>query len=307
MVQCLKSSFRMPDVAVDVGTAWIRVTCGAAGLQAVPSLFEGRNALRSGVIVDLDAATAVLRPLLRRIRRFGVLPPRAVACVPSDATSREQDAVREAVLKAGAANVRIVPEPLAAAIGAGLDVASPFANMILDIGDGVTDCAVIRSGKIVDMHASRVGCADLRKAVMKASARHMGHHLDGTGAETLLRHIDVGRKSRQAEFPDRLSPAGIVYDPCCEGLYGEALEPLLENILGVARTVWMRIKPSLGCEVIENGIWLCGGGSLIKGMADRLEEATRIRVNTAANPLEAVVRGAHAMVPVITILNEWSR
>jgi len=85
------------------------------------------------------------------------------------------------------------------------------------------------------------------------------------------------------------------------------LEPHLEKILGVAQTVWMRIKPSLGCEIIENGIWLCGGGSLIKGMAERLEDVTRIRVNTAANPLEAVVRGAHAMLPIISILNGWTK
>lgn len=306
MVHHLKSSFLMPDVAVDIGTAWIRVTYGATGLHAVPSLFEGRYALRSGVITDIDAVTAILRPLLKRVWRFGVLPPRAVACIPSDVTPKEQNAVREAVLRSGAANVCIVPETLAAAIGSGLDVASPFANMILDIGEGVTDCAVIRSGKILDMHAARVGCADLRKALIRTAARRRGHPLDRERAETLLRHIYVGRKDIQAEF-GKLKSLAMIHDvPVDEDLYRDALEPLIEKILRVAQTVWMRTKPSLGCEIIENGIWLSGGGCLVNGMADRLEEATRIRVHTTVNPLEAVVRGAHAMLPIIAILNCWS-
>jgi rod shape-determining protein MreB len=307
MVQFVKSAFQMPDVAVDIGTAWIRVTYGGAGLHAVPSIFEGRNALRSGVIIDLEAVIAILRPLFRRIRRFGVLPPRVVACVPSDATVKEREAVRESVLRSGAADVCIVPEPLAAAIGSGLDVAAPFANMIVDIGEGVTDCAVIRSGKILDTHASRIGCAELRKALMKAAAVRMRNSAGRESAETLLRRIDVGGKTYRERFQEQAAPATISDDPCDEDRYVRAIEPLLEKIIDVARNMWGRIKPSYGSEIIENGIWLCGGGSLIKGMADRLEDAIRIRVNRAAYPLEAVVRGAHEMLPVVTALNSWKK
>lgn len=226
----MKSSFLMPDVAIDIGTAWIRVAHGPTGLHAVPSLFEGRNALRSGVVIDRNAVTAILRPLLKRVRRFGVLPPRVVACVPSDATPKEQDAVREAVLGSGATNVRIVPEPLASAIGSGLDVASPFANLILDIGEGVTDCAVIRSGKILDMHAARVGCADLRKALIKTAAQHIGHPLDKYSAETLLQHIDVGRKCTRAGLQERMPLELTDDDTGCEDHYSDALEPIIEII-----------------------------------------------------------------------------
>jgi rod shape-determining protein MreB len=306
MVEYLRSSFLKPDIAIDIGTAWVRVAYGAAGLHAVPSLFEGRNALRAGVIIDRDAVTAILRPLLKRVRRFGVLPPRVVACVPSDVTSKEHDTVRECVLKSGAANVCIVPEPLAAAIGGGLDVASPFASMILDIGEGVTDCAVIRSGKVIDMHASRVGCAELRRAVIKAASRHMGQFIDRNEADRLLRRIDVGNPMH-AVLPGNVAPVRPDEDVYDWSRYREALEPFVEKILGVAQAMWRQIKPSLGCEIIENGIWLSDGGSMMKGMASRLEDATRIKVNTVANPLEAVVRGAHAMLPIITILNGWTK
>lgn len=306
MVEYLRSSFLNPDIAIDIGTASVRVAYGGKGLHVVPSLFEGRRALQSGTVVDPEAVKAILRPLLKKVRRFGVLPPRAVACVPSDATSEELEAVRECVLDSGASNVYIVPEPLAAAVGAGLDVASPFANMILDIGEGVTDCAVIRSGKVVDMHASRIGCAELRSAIRMAASRRQRQPINPEHAERLLRLVDVGHGSMPQKMPERISPAGHNQDDG-EEWYRDALDPLVEKILGVAQSLWSRIRPSLGCEIIENGIWLSGGGSLLKGMAVRLEETTRIRVNSVDHPLDAVVRGAQVMLPVIAILNGWEK
>lgn len=307
MVGYTRPSFWKPDSAVDLGTAWIRVAYGSRGLYSVSSAFEGRGALKAGTIVDRSAAIAVLGPLLARVRRFGVLPPRVVACVPSDASPKELDAVRESVLKAGAADVFLVPEPLAAAIGAGVDVASPFADMILDIGEGVTDCAVIRSGKIVEKHAVRVGCSDLRRAAMKAASRYGKRSCSREEAETLLRLAGIGRKGEEADaaaFFRRESGQG----PFLTGeLYREALDPLVDSMVGVAEAMLKRIEPSLGCEIIENGIWLSGGGSLLDGMKERIEEATRIRVNPSDHPLEGVVRGAHAMLPVITLLNGWKK
>jgi rod shape-determining protein MreB len=293
MAGILRMSFWKPDIAVDLGTAWVRVAYGTHGLYAVPSIFDGRSALRAGTVVDRDAAVAVLGPLLARVRRFGVAPPRAIAGVPSDVSAKERDAVRECVLKAGASDVFLVPEPLAAAIGSGVDVASPFANMILDIGEGVTDCAVIQSGRIVEKRAERVGCADMRRAAMKAGSRAMRRSFGREEAEKLVRLAKV--------FPSEREHDGSAV----EERYREAVEPLVERMVGVAVAMLRRIEPTLGCEIIENGIWLTGGGSLLEGLRERLEDATRIRVNPSPRPLEDVVRGAHVMLPIVSLLNGW--
>jgi rod shape-determining protein MreB len=298
-------SFWKPDVAVDLGTAWIRVAYGAHGLHAAPSVYEGRGALRAGVVVDRDAAIAVLGPRLAMVRRFGVVPPRAIAGVPSDVSARERDAVRECILKAGASDVFLVPEPLAAAIGSGVDVASPFANMILDIGEGVTDCAVIRSGRLVEKHAERVGCGDLRRAAMKAGSRAMKRSVSRDEAEKLVRAAGVVRRSVERDAPEIFVSERVHGGRDVEGRYRDAVEPLVEKMIGVAVAMLGRIEPSLGCEIIENGIWLTGGGSLLEGMRARLEDATRIRVNPSPRPLEDVVRGAHVMLPIVSLLNGW--
>ncbi len=307
MVGYRRPSFWKPDIAVDLGTAWVRVAYGAHGLYAVPSVFDGRSALRAGTVVDRDAAIEVLSPLLARVRRFGVVPPRAVACVPSDVSPKELAAAREIVLKAGAADVFLVPEPLAAAIGAGVDVASPFANMILDIGEGVTDCAVIRSGKVIEKYAARVGCSDLRTAAGKAVSRDVSRSFSREEAERLIRLAGVGRENEEANAQEIFGRERGQGPSVFGERYREEIEPLVEKMVGVAVAMLKRIQPSLGCEIIENGIWLSGGGSLLQGMRERLEEATHIRVYPSSHPLEAVVRGAHAMLPIVSLLNCWKK
>lgn len=305
MVGSMRPSFWKPDIAVDLGTAWIRVAYGTRSLKSVPSVFDGRSVLRAGAVVDREAAAAVLGPLLAGARRFGVVPPRAIACLPSDVNPQEIAAVRYSVLKAGAADVFLVPASLAAAIGAGMDVASPFAGMILDTGEGVTECAVIRSGRIVETHAERVGCADLRRAAMKAVSRAMKRSVSRDEVEKVVRAAGVGRRSGGGDEPGISGSEGKRGGSPGEERYREAMEPVVEKMIGVAVAMLRRIEPSLGCEIIENGIWLTGGGSLLKGMRGRLEQATRIRVNASTHPREDVVRGAHAMLPIVSLLNGW--
>lgn len=157
----LHSALRCPDVAIDLGTANTRLFATGRGLLAeTPSIVGGMfHPLRGGVIVDIGGAAELLEPLIGRVRRLAARP-RALACVPSDATSDETKALRHATRAAGARDVAIVAEPLAAAIGAGLDVASPYAHMLVDLGDGVTDLAVIREGQMIRTAALRVSCSD---------------------------------------------------------------------------------------------------------------------------------------------------
>ncbi|MDD2732395.1 MAG: rod shape-determining protein [Desulfuromonadaceae bacterium] len=140
--------FWRQDIALDVGTVTTRVAIGMHRLIEQPSETATKHALCGGVVVDGDTAVTFLKPLLAQVRRFGVLGPRVLACAPSDASKEERELLIDSIMRAGAASISLVPEPLAAAIGAGVDVSSHYAQMVIDIGEGVTDCAVIRSSKI---------------------------------------------------------------------------------------------------------------------------------------------------------------
>lgn len=288
--------FVKPDVALDMGTATIRVATGSCGLMARPSVMGMHHALRAGVVIDIDVAIAVLKPLLAQTRGFGIVKPRVVTCSPSDATRDERDLLVESVIKAGASSVVVVPEPLAAAVGAGVDVASPYAQMVIDIGEGVTDCAIIRSGMIQATSAIRVGCARMRQAIMDA-ARLSGHILiTEDEAERLIRTVGVYPCGR-TNLPGGMGDAEVI----------SAVEPVMAKMLATIDSFLRDVPENLGCEVIESGIWLTGGGALIPGMCERIEEKTGITVDFANNPLEAVVEGARTIMPLVSALNQWEQ
>lgn len=309
MVRLLNRTFWCPDLAVDLGTATIRVASGIHGVCQHESRTANRKALRSGVIVDRDVTADLLSPLLYRAKKFGILKPRVVACAPSDVDKDEREAVRESVAKAGAASVVVVPEPLAAAIGAGVDVADSNARLLLDIGEGVTDCAVITSGKLVESLAVRVGCGELRRRVQREVFWNWGVRLSEEEAERIIRLVGAETFSPatpEVEIADSVSdgmnrsgmkvPVGIIRT---------MIEPTVRTILAAAAMLLRDIPPSLGCQIIHNGICLAGGGALLPGMRERVEKETGIATFVPPNPLHAVVRGARAMLPVVSMLNQW--
>lgn len=256
-------------IAVDLGTAGIRVRGVAPVARAAAC--NGSGALVGGVVVDQEATIAILRPLLRRVRGWSVRGPRVLACVPSDADAIERGAVVDCVRRAGASAVRLVPEPLAAAVGAGVDVGAPFATLVLDLGEGVTDAAVVADGAIVASHARRGGCAELRA----------GGVADG-----------IATTPEDAEI--RLRREGIA----CIG-------PRTDAQLDVATALLAAIPSRLACEVLENGIVLTGGGALFPGVAERLGSRTGLTIRRADDPLAAVVRGAAAMLPIAERSDLW--
>lgn len=200
-----------PDIAVDLGTANTRLYAEGYGIIAnEPSLIGldakgkvaavGRSVdarsrrispLRAGVVVDAVAASQLLKPLLRRGRRFGIIKPRVMAFVPTDACDAERQRLCESLLQAGAATVLILPEPLAAAIGAGLDITSPYSQMIVDIGDGVTDMAVIRSSELIATFAVRAACSDMHFAVSSSIEHSRGVVIYPQEAERITCSVGV--------------------------------------------------------------------------------------------------------------------
>lgn len=284
--------FWRQDVALDVGTATTRVAIGIHRLIEHPSETIVKRALRGGVVVDGEAAVAFLKPLLAQVRVFGVVGPRVLACAPSDVKRSERKLLIESIVKAGASSVVVIPEPLAAAVGGGTDVSSPYAQMIIDIGEGVSDCAVIKSSKILATCAVRIGCARMRREIVQTAERN-GSAISDEEAEDLLRSHGVA-----------VTGSGSL-DTVGRSHLAAAVEPVVEEILGTIDTFLRDLPHSLGCEIIDSGIWLSGGGALVPGIRERLEERTGISVRIVGNPLFAVIEGARVILPVVAALNQW--
>ncbi|HBA72408.1 MAG: hypothetical protein A2X82_14185 [Geobacteraceae bacterium GWC2_55_20] len=274
-------AFWRQNLALDVGTATIRMGTGMHRMIEQPAAIATKRALCGGVVVDGEALVAILKPLLAQGRVFGIVKPRVLACAPSDVNLSERELLVDSIICSGASSVVVIPEPLAAAIGSGIDVSSPYAQMVIDIGEGVTDCAVIQSSKIRTTCAVRIGCAMLRRDLVKAAERDRNSTISDEDAERILRTDGVAHLAASCKLP--------------------AVEKLIDTV----NTFLLDLPHSLGCELIESGIWLTGGGALIPGMRERLEEQTGISVSVAENPRSAVVEGARVILPVVTALNQW--
>lgn len=325
-----------PDLAIDLGTANTRLYALGHGLIAdEPSLIRfqpytgeveavGAQAawlakvdpfsptispLHAGVIADVEAASSLLRPFLKRAQRFGFFKPRVLACAPTDACEEERAALVEAAQRAGASEVYIAPEPLAAAIGAGLDVASHYAQMIVDIGDGVTDIAVVRSGSLILTSAVRMACSDLRSAVSEMVSFRHGVLLFPQESERLMQLIGAKFDYSQEELvvtsgTDLLS--GDHVDLCVSSHdLNEAIEPVLDTIVEAIHSTVRRLPEETSCEVIENGICLTGGGAQLQGLPERLAAATSLDVRIADDPMMAVINGARQMLDVGIATDIW--
>lgn len=287
MIAMSHCTYWRQHIALDVGTATIRIAAGLSPLTEQPSLIGLKRALRDGVVVDGETLSNILEPLLDKARRFGILKPCVLACAPSDARHEERQSLIDSIIKAGAASVAMIPEPLAAAIGSGLDVSSPYAQMVIDIGEGVTDCAIIRSSKIYAACAIRVGCDRMRRAIV-TSALMYGCTINDSYADRLM---------RTSGFVHSIDHAGSV-------LAVAALQPVIAEIANTIDSFLRDLPDDVGCEVIESGICLTGGGALIPGVREYFEQRTGINITIATNPRASVVEGARAIVPVILLLNQ---
>jgi len=326
-----------PDLAVDLGTANTRLYVRGHGLIAdEPTLIKiqpetgaveavGARAARlskldqfaysisplhAGVVADVEAASSLLKFLLSRAQKLGILKPRALACAPTDACDEEREALIEVTRRAGASAVVVVPEPLAAAIGAGLDVSSPYAQMLVDIGDGVTDIAIIRSGTLITTSAVRTACSDLRHCVAQMIAFRYGVLLFPDEAERLTRMVGASRDYERerlflTEGTDLLT--GEPMSLCISSHdVMEAIEQPLEIIIDAIHKAVRDLPLQTSCEVIENGICLTGGGAQLHGMSDRLAKATSLSVRAADDPMRAVINGACQMLKVGIATRIWT-
>jgi rod shape-determining protein MreB len=304
----LGSVFADPDLAIDLGTATTRLCTARSAIAEVPSANPARRSspIRAGVVVDSEQVAELLAPLIRATSRGGLLRPRALVCAPTDASAQERAALVDAVHTAGAATVMLACEPLAAAIGAGLDVASERARVLVDIGEGVTDMAVIRTGAVVSTHATRVGCADLADALRRWTGEATGIEVSRSAAAAFFRQWDF----LTAPAPDRRFWLHCHDDAqrslaLMAGGVSAATEGVIDHIISEIVRFLHDLPPELSCEVIENGLCLTGGGALLPGLATRIARHTDLDVSVPPDPLHAVIHGARQMLATANELDLW--
>jgi rod shape-determining protein MreB len=284
---------RTNDVLAMGDEAW-------AMIGRTPGNVVALRPLRHGAITDFDITEHMIKLILRRVGVGRLSRPKVLICVPSAITEVERRAVKEAAHMAGARDVALVEEPLAAAIGAGLPVGEPVGNLIVDIGGGTSEMAVVSMGGIVTGNAIRVGGFEMDAAIQQHVRREYGIAVGERTAEQMK--IAVGSayptpgipsaRVRGRELATGL-PKGV--DVAQEEVR-EALAEPVRLIVDAARDSLSQAPPELAHDVLETGMFLTGGGSLLKGMEVRLAKECEVPVHLTEQPLETVVMGAGRML-----------
>jgi len=261
-----------------------------------PGYIQAVRPLRKGAITDFDITQRMIRLLLQRAGLSRFQRPRVLLCVPSAITEVERRAVKEAARQAGAADAQLVAQPMAAAIGAGLPVHEPLGNMVVDIGGGTTETAMISLGGIVALQAIRVGSFDIDAALQAYVRREYGMAIGERTAEEIKLAIgsaypvneDVKAEVRGRDLMSGLPKTAILTPGEVRAAIDEQVRAIVDsviNCLGLA-------PPELAQDLIIQGIHLVGGGGLLQGIDRRLAEETAIPVHLVDAPLECVVLGA---------------
>jgi rod shape-determining protein MreB len=275
----------------------------AVGVEAkrmigrTPSHIQAIRPLKDGVIADFEICEKMLRYFIHKVHQRRWVKPRMVICVPSGITGVEQRAVQEAAEYAGARKpAYIIEEPMAAAIGAGLPVQEPAGNMIVDIGGGTTEVAVISLGGIVASQSVRVAGDELDEAIIQFIKKEYSLALGERTAE------EVKMKLGSAWPLEEEIPAEIRGRDLVTGLpktimtstveIREAIEEPVSAIVDAVKVTLDKTPPELAADIMERGITLAGGGALLLGLPERLQAETGMPIHIAPNPLQAVAIGS---------------
>ena len=286
-------------VAKDARTGAI-VAIGAEAkrmLGRTPASIVAIRPLKDGVISDFDITEQMLRYFIQKVHdRFALFPrPRVVIGIPSGVTEVEKRAVQDAAVSAGARWARLVEEPMAAAIGAGLPVNEPSGSMIVDIGGGTTEVAVTSLGGIVVSRSIRVGGDEMDQDVVGYARREFNLLMGERTAEDIKIAIgsaypldeEVSTFFRGRDLLTGLPRAIEV----TSAQVREAIEPSVQQIVDAVKDTLEETPPELVADVMDQGIYLAGGGALLRGLDTRIAEATQMAVHIADDPLTCVVRG----------------
>lgn len=275
----------------------------AVGIEAkrmigrTPGNIVAVRPLKDGVIADFDVTERMLRYFIQRVhKRRHFAKPRIIIAVPSGITGVEQRAVKEAGYQAGARKVYIIEEPMAAAIGAGLPVDEPTGTMVVDIGGGTTEVAIISMGGVVTSQSIRVGGDELDQAVIAYAKKEHSLMLGERTAEEIKMAIGSAYDSgddRHAEIRGRDLVSGLPKTVVVSGAeVRRATEEQVNAIIDAVRTTLDKCPPELSGDIMDRGIALTGGGALLQGMDERIRTETGMPVLLVDNPLDSVALGS---------------
>ncbi len=257
--------------------------------------------LKDGVIADFEVTAVMIKYFLAKVlKKRQIIRPRLVVAVPTGITSVEKRAVIEAAEQAGARYIHLVEEPMAAAIGAGLPIDQPFGNMIVDIGGGTTEVAVISMFAVAYSESVRVAGDEANEAILRYMQRERQMIISEVLAETIKMRIGSafpldGPASIDITGKEILSGIPKSFTVSDEEVREAIKEPVGAIVEAVKRAL-EKTPPDLAADIHERGFWLAGGGALLKGLDKLLTQCTSLKVNIADDPLTAVARGAGAVI-----------
>ena len=270
-----------------------------------PSNMRAIRPMRDGVIADYLITEAMLRYVLNKVSSFRLIRPEVVISVPSGVTSVEKRAVRDAALKAGARRAYLLAEPLAAAIGANVPIGGPSGNMIVDIGGGTTEIAVIALGGIVVAHSVRVGGTKFDEAIAGHIRRKYNLMIGERTAEEVKLTIGSALPLDQPlemDVKGRDTIAGLPRTiPISSNEITEAIEAPIQQIITAVRHVLEQTPPELSSDIIDKGMVMTGGGSLLRNLDTLLTQVTGIPCHVAENALNSVAVGTGIAVEHLSL------
>jgi len=311
------------DIGIDLGTANILVTIKGKGivlnepaviaieetgnllatgneakemLGRTPKEIKAIRPLQDGVIADFKATQMLLKNIVGKVsKRYNIGKPRVVVGVPSGITEVEERAVEETIITAGAKEVFLIEEPMAAAIGAGLDVATPNGNIIVDIGGGTTEVAVVSLGGIVVSNSIRIAGDELNEDIINYLKREVGIAIGETTAENVKIQIgsamslmtELSTEVKGRDLKTGLPKTIIITSSQIE----EAMRNSISEIIDVIKMTLEKTPPELAADIAQRGIVLAGGGALIRNLDKLISTKIKMPVYVAENPTECVVKG----------------
>jgi len=264
--------------------------------------------MKDGVIADFEITEAMLRHFIRKVHnRRSLIRPRIIVCVPSGITPVEKRAVRESAESAGAREVYLIEEPMAAAIGAGLPITEPICNMVVDIGGGTSEVAVISLAGIVYSKSVRVGGDKMDEAILQYIKRTYNLLIGERTAEIIKTTIGNA-------FPGEVESMDVKGRDLVSGIpkiininsdeVRLAIQEQIDVIVAAVKTALEQTPPELAADIVDRGIYLTGGVALLKGLDDLLKQETGLPIKIADDPLTTVVLGSGRALDNLNILKE---
>ncbi|WP_226665952.1 rod-share determining protein MreBH [Metabacillus litoralis] len=298
-------------VAIDTTTKKV-LAVGSEAKEMIgktPGKIIAIRPLKDGVIADYDVTTEMLKHIMKIVSRklgMSIRKPTVVVCTPSGATSVERRAIQDAIRSSGAKHVHLIEEPVAAAIGSDLPVEEPIANVIVDIGGGTTEVAIISFGGVVTCHSIRIAGDQMDEDIVQYVRKNYNLLIGERTAEqmkTEIGHALVSHEKAEMEIRGRDLVTGLpktIFVSSVE--MQDAMRESLLHILEAIRATLEDCPPELSGDIVDRGVILTGGGALLKGLQEWVSEEMDVPVHIAPNPLESVAIGTGRSLSVINKL-----